>query len=97
MKNITRRKILGMTAASVAAIPLVMIGGRAHADGHAKLDPNDPQAKALQYTHESTVEGKNCANCQLYLGGDAAWGGCPIFAGKEVAAAGYCTAWAPKA
>jgi hypothetical protein len=39
-----------------------------------------------------------CANCALFQGkaGDA-WGGCPIFAGRQVAAKGWCSAWAKKA
>ncbi|HSG04074.1 MAG TPA: high-potential iron-sulfur protein [Marinobacterium sp.] len=110
MKKLTRRKMLGMTA---ALIPLTMISTRAMAGSHAKdenmadgkshaghpdthLDPKNPQAAALQYTHKSTVEGKQCWNCNLYQGGDADWGGCPIFAGKQVAGAGWCSAWVAK-
>lgn len=61
-----------------------------------KVDPNDPAAKALEYTHESTQEGKHCGNCQLWQGGDKAWGGCLIFPGKEVSAKGWCKSWVLK-
>ena len=42
--------------------------------------------------------GQNCTNCALYQGkpGDKA-AGCPLFAGKQVAGAGWCSAWAKKA
>lgn len=112
MKKLTRRKMLGMTA---ALIPLTMLSTSAMAGGHSKdekmgmddgksheghpsshLDPQSPQASALKYTHKSPVEGKQCSNCNLYQGGDAEWGGCPIFAGKEVAGAGWCSAWVAK-
>ena len=97
MKTISRRQLLSLTAATAVAIPLSAINGRAFAGGHAKLDPNDAQAKALSYTHESPDAAKNCANCQLYTGGDAEWGPCAIFPGKEVAAMGWCSAWVAKA
>ncbi len=97
MKSISRRQLLTLTAATAAAIPLSALTRGAIAGGHAKVDPNDPQAKALAYVHESTKAGQNCANCQLYTGAaDAAWGGCAIFPGKEVAAKGWCTAWVAK-
>ena len=96
MKSISRRRLLAITAASAASIPLTALTGRATAMGHAKLDPNDAQAKALQYVHDSAKEGQNCANCQLYTGGDAAWGPCAIFPGKEVSRNGWCTAWVAK-
>jgi hypothetical protein len=74
----------------------------------AKLDENDPAAKALGYKHDGTkvdaakypthASGKICSNCQLYQAkaGEAV-GACPIFGGKLVAAGGWCTAWIKKA
>ena len=98
MKPISRRRLLTMTAATAAAIPLSALTRGAFAGGHAKVDPNDPQAKALSYVHESTKAGQTCANCQLYTGAaDAEWGGCALFPGKEVAAKGWCSAWVAKA
>jgi hypothetical protein len=39
-----------------------------------------------------------CTNCALYQGKPTdPWGGCPLFAGKQVAGKGWCTAWAKKA
>ncbi len=98
MKSISRRQMLTMTAATAAAIPLTALTGGAVAGGHAKLDPENPQAKALSYTHESTNAAQNCANCQLYAGDAAAeWAACALFPGKEVAAKGWCSAWVAKA
>ncbi|MGB5739389.1 MAG: high-potential iron-sulfur protein, partial [Woeseia sp.] len=72
-----------------------------------KLMENDPQATALGYVHDSsTVDsakqprhqaGQACVNCALYTGADGdEWGGCSIFPGKLVAAAGWCSVYAPK-
>ena len=66
-----------------------------------RVDPASDQAKSLNYVHDAAEaaehdrykEGSNCANCQLWQGGDAEWGGCGIFPGKKVAAEGWCTAW----
>jgi hypothetical protein len=70
------------------------------------VDEKDPQAVGLNYKADATkvdkakapkyAAGQNCGNCALYQGGSAASGGCPLFAGKQVAAKGWCTAWAKK-
>ena len=98
--NNTRRTFLVTLAASSAAL-----GSAAHAQ--AKLDEKDAQALALGYVAEATkadtkkypkyAAGQNCANCVLYQGkaADAA-GLCPLFAGKQVAGKGWCSAWAKK-
>jgi hypothetical protein len=81
---------------------LVVMGGTmapqiASAGGHLpKVDPNEAQAKALEYTHESSKADQRCNNCQLWQGGDKDWGGCPIFPGKEVNAKGWCKSWVKK-
>ena len=61
-----------------------------------KLDPNDSQAKALNYVHNSTMEGQLCKDCQYFKGGDAAWGECQVFPGKLVNAQGWCASFYPK-
>ena len=41
---------------------------------------------------------QTCTNCQLFQGTPKdALGGCPLFAGKQVAGPGWCSAWAKKA
>ena len=96
----TRRTFLMTLAASGAAL-----ASAAHAQ--AKLDEKDPQAVALGYVADASkadtkkypkyAAGQNCASCALYQGKAAdAWGGCPLFAGKQVAGKGWCSAWAKK-
>jgi hypothetical protein len=77
------------------------------ASAQAKLDEKDPQAVALGYVHDAArvdtkkfpkfAPSQNCANCALFQAkaGDA-WGGCPLFGAKQVAAKGWCSAWAKK-
>ena len=96
----TRRIFLMTLAASGAAL-----ASAAHAQ--AKLDEKDPQAVALGYVADASkadtkkfpkyATGQNCANCALYQGkATDAFGGCPLFAGKQVAGKGWCSAWAKK-
>ena len=98
--NNTRRTFLMTVAACSAALT-----SAAHAQ--AKLDEKDAQALALGYVVDATkadtkkypkyAAGQNCAGCALYQGkaSDAA-GLCPLFAGKQVASKGWCSAWAKK-
>ena len=95
-----RRVFLMTLAASGAAIATV-------AQAQALLDEKDAQAAALGYVAEAKrvdakkypkfVAGQNCINCALYQGkaSDKA-AGCPLFAGKQVAGAGWCSAWVKK-
>jgi High potential iron-sulfur protein len=73
-----------------------------------KLDEKDPQAAALGYVADTTKadskkfpkhsKDQKCTNCQLYAGkATDPVGGCPIFAGKQVAGPGWCSAWVKKA
>lgn len=101
----SRRRIL-LTGGLATAAALLSRGAVGAAD--QRLSPDDPQAKALGYVHDASAvdpaqwpkikspEGQNCSNCSLYQGGDAEWGACGIFPGKQVAAAGWCNAWVPK-
>lgn len=96
----TRRSFLGQVAGAtvVVAASGLMVGRTALASGHLpKLDPNDPTAQALAYTHQSTTDGSMCKNCQFFKGGEKAWGECAIFPGKEVNAQGWCKSWFAKA
>jgi len=75
--------------------------------GAGLLDESDPGAVGLAYRADATrvdpgknpsyKPGQTCANCALYAG-DAGQpqGGCGLFYGKEVAAAGWCNAWERK-
>jgi hypothetical protein len=99
MKDITRRKVLGLSAAALIVGPALALTNRlAVAADMPRVDPNDPQAKGLSYVHESPKADATCANCQLYTGDPAAeWGPCQIFPGKQVASGGWCSAWVKKA
>ena len=98
--SIPRRVFLLALATSTATL-----GTLAHAQ--AMVDEKDPQAAALGYVADAKrvdvkkfpkfAAGQNCANCALYQGKPAdKAGACPLFAGKQVAAEGWCSAWAKK-
>ena len=96
-----RRVVLMTLAACGAALAT-------GAQAQAMLDEKDAQAIALGYVADAKrvdvkkfpkfVAGQNCTTCALYVGkpSDKA-GGCPLFAGKQVAGTGWCSAWAKKA
>ncbi len=93
---------------SIPSAALALAAWRTAAAQPARLEESDPQAAALGYRHDATkvdakkypayTAGRNCANCQLYMGktGDA-WGACSAFGGKLVNAKGWCVAWVKKA
>ena len=102
MKQPLPRRVFLMTlAASGAALAT-------QAQAQALVDEKDAQAAALGYVADAKrvdvkkfpkfVAGQNCTNCALYQGKatDKA-AGCPLFAGKQVAGTGWCSAWAKKA
>ncbi len=72
------------------------------------VDETDPQALALGYVTDSARanvrkfpkhnKDQKCANCVRFQGkAGAAAGGCPLFGTKQVAATGWCSAWAKQA
>lgn len=90
-------------------IPLLLAGTAAgmasRAASAAMLDEQDPAARKLGYVADTaTVDGskypqhqptQRCANCQLYQGDStSASGGCVLFGARDVAARGWCSAWA---
>lgn len=99
--SIARRQFLFSVTAAGAALSLPV-------RAQTLVDEASPQAAALGYVadakkvdvkkHPKFVAGQNCTNCALYQGKatDKA-AGCPLFAGKQVAGAGWCNAWAKKA
>ena len=92
--------------ASIGAASSLAMSQRGFAQA-AKLDESDPAAVALGYRHDATTvdkakfpkykAGEDCGNCQFYQGGTADWGGCPLFAGKEVSKHGWCNGYVKKA
>ncbi len=85
----------------------VCAGHSAFAADLPMVDEKDPQAAALGYVGDATkadkakyknyAAGQNCTSCQLYQGKADPKGACPLFAGKNVAGKGWCSAFAKKA
>jgi hypothetical protein len=104
MKNSRRRFILGG-----ATLATALTTGRAvFAADPVRLEESDPMAKSLGYVKDTAKADKvkfpkwapdqDCANCTLYQGkAGSSEGPCQIFAGKLVAAKGWCSAWVKKA
>ncbi|MDX1653952.1 MAG: high-potential iron-sulfur protein [Candidatus Competibacteraceae bacterium] len=92
-----RRRFIQITAIGAAAAPLGVLLLSGTAQAQERLDPSDPMAQQLQYTHDSPKADQSCANCQLY-GGSAAdqWASCPIFGSRLVKGSGWCSAWVAK-
>ncbi len=103
----TRRQFMKLSA--VAAAGAVLQPSReAMAQDLPQLSEDDPTATAMKYVHDASkvdastrpnpAAEQNCANCALIQGADGdEWRPCPIFPGKLVASAGWCSVWAPKA
>lgn len=103
----SRRQFLNRLAVASASLPIVVLLGdvrTARAEEAAKMDPEDPMAKALKYVEDVVrAEGRVdetalCDNCLHYSGeAGADYGPCALFQGKLVNAKGWCTAWVKKA
>ncbi len=102
--NSRRHFIIQLVPATLA----LGVATQALAQAAAKVDENDPTAKAIGYKNDATkvdaakypsyAKGKVCSSCQLYQGKPGeAWGVCPIVGGKQVNANGWCSAWVKKA
>jgi high potential iron-sulfur protein len=100
----SRRLFVAATGRSLAAaIVASACPGYAIADELPHLAPDDPAAKALNYTEDaSTVEAgrfpgrqpqQACVNCNYYAGKPDGFGPCPLFPGKAVTAKGWCSGW----
>ena len=96
------RRVFMLTLASSGAV--LATGAQAQ----VMVDEKDPQAAALGYVADAKrvdtkkfpkyAAGQMCSNCAIYQGKPAdKAGGCPLFAGKQVAGPGWCSAWVKKA
>ena len=99
----TRRVFMLQMATAAGATLAVQ-----QASAQAMVAESDPQAAAVGYKADASKVDKakfpkfaasqNCANCALYQGkAGTASGGCGLFPCKQVAAKGWCSAWAQKA
>jgi High potential iron-sulfur protein len=107
--KITRRAVVKAGLQCSAIVPaLGLIGNtRAATAGLTALDPKDPAAVTLGFVDNvSKVDaaanpryalGQKCANCEQFQGkANDPQGGCVLFPGKSVPAAGWCKVWRPK-
>ncbi|MBN8884184.1 MAG: high-potential iron-sulfur protein [Rudaea sp.] len=102
-----RRFFVGAGTAIGAAALVSVLPRQARADDLPHLAPTDATAQTLGYVEDATkadkakfptyAAGDDCANCNFYQGGSAAWGPCQLFPGKSVAGKGWCSAHAKKA
>jgi len=102
-RNILKKSLFGLTAIAAASI----VAPSAYADGLPDLTEDDPMAMGLGYKKDTaTVDAakqpkhaadQSCAHCALYTSTSDTVGTCTIFAGKQVNATGWCTAYTKKA
>ena len=104
MTKIPRRMFFLQAIAAGSALTTV----RAIAQTPARVAESDPQAAALGYKNDTKTvdkakfpkhdESQMCSNCTLFQGKPQdEWAPCAIFAGKQVAGPGWCSAWIKKA
>jgi High potential iron-sulfur protein len=104
----TRRTFIIHSAVGCASATLGLLAANQTFAQAPAVAEADTQAAALGYKIDATkvdkakfpkyAAGQNCKNCQLYAGKPAdKMGGCPLFAGKQVAATAWCSAWVKKA
>ena len=106
-QSCNRRQFLKLSLAAGALPAALAATGAATAADLPHVDPKDPTAAALGYVEDTTkADAKKfpnhkpeqmCSGCNLAQGAAAAWMPCTIFAGKSVAAKGWCSAWVKKA
>lgn len=98
-----RRALLKGALMGVAAVPVSALLSRTAGAATGRVDPNEPQAKSLGYIEDATKvdakanpnykPGQTCANCLQAPNKPGDWVPCNIFAGREVAAKGWCKVW----
>ncbi len=102
MKN-SRRQFMILSAAGACTLAL-----NSNVQAQTMVAETDPQAAALGYKEDASkvdkakypkyAAGQVCDNCALWQPkGSATAGGCSLFGTKQVAAKGWCSAWAKKA
>jgi hypothetical protein len=102
----TSRRTFLMTSVGVAST--LALGSRVAFADAPKVEESDPTAQALGYKMDASkvdkakfpkyAAGQDCGNCQFYQGkASDPFAPCPMFGGKQVAAKGWCSAYAKKA
>jgi len=108
---VSRRKLLKYGSLAIVS-PLAWRIGDSQAQqkpaAGQRVDENEPQAQALGYKHDASKvdkakfktyqSGQLCSNCVHFQPkGNEEWAPCAIFAGRQVNAKGWCSAWQKKA
>jgi len=109
-QRITRRALVKRGLIASAIVPALGLIGRTASSAATDLpalDLHEPTAMTLGFVNDSAkvdptanpahTADQNCANCEQFLGkpGDIR-GGCVLFPGKSVPAAGWCKVWRKK-
>ncbi len=105
MTDSTRRIFLARSLASGCAFAAIATPGVSRAAGH--VEESDETAVALGYrndTHQvdqkkypNHTAQQQCNGCSFFQGAPTdAWSGCAMFGRKQVAATGWCSAFAKK-
>jgi hypothetical protein len=98
----SRRQLLRNVTLGIALLPLTGALTAANAADAPLVAADDATAKALKYVGDASKAadakpGSKCANCSLYQGAaGSVQGGCLLFPGKSVKAAGWCSSWTAK-
>lgn len=100
----TSRRTFLITSIGVAST--FALSRQAFADA-PKVAESDPTAQALGYKEDASkvdkakyakyAAGQDCGNCSFYQAkASDPYGACPMFAGKQVASKGWCSAYNKK-
>ncbi len=106
-KGITRRSVVKGGLVAGAIVPALARIGNAATPAPADLpalDPKEAAAVTLGFINDAAkvdtaanpryASGQTCANCEQFIGKPTdARGGCVLFPGKSVPAAGWCKVW----
>ena len=93
---------------SIGVASTLALSRTAFAADAPKVEESDPTAQALGYKLDASkvdkakftkfAAGQDCGNCAFYQGKPTdAFAACPMFAGKQVASKGWCSAYNKKA
>ena len=97
------RRVFMLCASALGAAALTPV-----ARAQAHVDEKDAQATALGYVQDTNKADEKkfpkhsseqmCGGCALgQFKATEGWGNCPLFAGRQVSAKGWCSAWVKRA
>ncbi|MEP6505659.1 MAG: high-potential iron-sulfur protein [Betaproteobacteria bacterium] len=105
MNHTSRRIFIARSLAGGCAFAGLGVAAVAHAAAH--VEETDDTAVALGYHHDTQATdakkypnhtaAQRCVDCSFWQGAPTdAWAGCAMFGRKQVAAGGWCSAFAKK-